>query len=106
MANQYEQLINIMRNQGAVSNPPTLDFGVVKSINPLQIVKGELPLFQENLYISKDLLGYTENVSITINGNTNNATIVHDSVFQVDNTVILYPVASEENQKYIVLGVI
>lgn len=97
--NSYTEFIGMMRDEGSKNNPPTIQLGVVASINPVQILVGELPLFQDNLYIDKQLLGYEE--TVLINGNS--GTITHNSILAVNNTVFLYPV--ENNQKYIVLGV-
>lgn len=97
--NSYTEFIGIIRDEGSKNNPPTIQLGVVASINPIQILVGELPLFQDNLYINKQLLGYSE--TVLINGNSE--TIVHNSILTVNDTVFLYPV--ENNQKYIVLGV-
>lgn len=100
LRNPYAETILMMRNEGSKNNPPMLQLGEVKSISPIQIIIGELPLNESNLYINKQLLGYTE--TATINGNTQ--IIVHESTIAVNDTAILYPV--ENGQKYILLGVV
>ena len=98
--NSCNEFINMMRDEGSKYNPPTVQLGVVTSISPIQIKVGELPLFENNLYINKQLLGYEE--TVIINGNSE--TIEHNSILAVNSTVFLYAV--ENGQKYVVLGVV
>lgn len=102
--NDYQEILLMMQNQGSKCNPPEIQFGIVESVSPIQIIKGELPLFEDNLHIRKTLLGYTENTTITDSSGTRTATIVHDSIIEEKDTAILYEI--EKNKKYLLLGVV
>ena len=52
---------------------PKLEIGEVISLEPLQILNGELPLFQDNLYINPDLLENTREFT-TLTGTIGNST--------------------------------
>lgn len=111
MADQYDKFIGLVRTQGAKYNPPQISLGKIISVVPLQLVNSDgMPLSDNNLYISKDLLEWDEIVNITTstNGEPSHThtvnTIHHPSKFNIGNSVILYP--TEDNQKYIVLGVV
>lgn len=103
--NWDEEIINIMREQGSYNNPQSLEFGVVISTSPLQIDKGGLPLFRNNLKINKQLLDYKESVEATTStNNEHNHTITninHKSIFNIGDSVLLYRI----NEIYCVMGV-
>ncbi|AGX43947.1 DUF2577 domain-containing protein [Clostridium saccharobutylicum] len=102
--NSKSEFIKIVRDEGSKYNPPMIQKGTVKSVNPMQIVVGELPLFENNLDMDKRLLGYTETVIIKDDTGTKSATIVHEPVLDINDVVFLYPI--ENGQKYIVFGVV
>ncbi|NSB17430.1 DUF2577 domain-containing protein [Clostridium beijerinckii] len=108
--NSTTEFLLMMRDEGSKNNPPMLQLGQVKSINPLQIALGDLPLFEENLYINRFLLDYDETVVATTSAggsdsHTHDITAIHhNSILKVNDTVILYPI--NNGQMYIVLGVI
>lgn len=107
--NSSAEALLIMRDEGSKYNPPMVQLGTVKSINPIQIEIGDLPLFQENLKINKDLLEWDETVNITTSASGSDShthtitSIHHPSKLQIGATVFLYPI--NNNQIYIVFGV-
>lgn len=108
--NSSTEFLLMMRDEGSKYNPPMIQLGQVKSISPLQIALGDLPLFQENLYINKFLLDWDETIVATTgaggsDSHTHQLTAIHhNSILAINDTVIIYPV--ENGQKYIVLGVV
>ena len=46
----YAEMLNLMREQGRKDNPTTLQLGIMRSPNSVQI--GDLLLYAEDLYIS------------------------------------------------------
>ena len=50
-----EMFINGAREDGKYYNSDDIVIGVVKSISPIQILYGELPLNRENLLINRQL---------------------------------------------------
>lgn len=108
--NSTSEFLDIVQDEGSKNNPPMLQLGQVKSVNPLQIAVGDLPLSVENLYINKILLDYDETVVATTSASGGDShthditTIHHNSILKINNTVILYPV--NNGQMYIVLGVV
>lgn len=98
-----EGLINIFRDEGKYYNHSDLMVGVVKSLAPLQIVIGDLPLNRNRLYVDRILEGYTEKVNMNINNEDTTATITHPSVLQVGDSVFLYEVS---DTKFYVMGVV
>lgn len=101
-----EILINGNREDGKYYNAPSICIGVVNSVNPIQILYGELPLNEKNLLINKQLLDWTETVNITTSTNgTHNHTITsieHKSCLNIGDSVLLYQIG----EKYVVLEVI
>ena len=100
-----EILINGNREDGKYYNSPSICVGIIKSVNPIQITYGELPLNKNNLLINKQLLDWTETVNITTDtvGTHNNTitSIEHKSCLKIGDSVLLYPIG----EKYAVLGV-
>lgn len=110
MANPYEQLIGVMRTEGAKYNPSVFSIGKVISLEPLQISLGKLPLNKNNLLINTMLLEHNRDfklptTTITSDNNLNSIEIESGTVklktkLKVGSLVIVYPI--EDNQKYIV----
>lgn len=108
--NSYAEFLLMMRDEGSKYNPPTIQLGVVKSIAPIQIALGELPLFENNLYINKYLLEWDETVIATTGAGSSDShthqltSIHHPCKLAINDSVILYEI--EKNKKYILLGVV
>lgn len=103
MIDKWSQgIIEIMRNEGAKLNPSSIQLGVIKSVSPLQVDLGGLPLGRENLYINKQLLDWTETVQATTSSNDTISTIEHKSCLNVGDIVLLYSI----NNKYVMMGVV
>lgn len=102
-----EIMINGNREDGKYNNPPSMQIGVVKSVEPLQIAYGDLPLERNNLLINRQLLDYTEDIEATTeesNEHTHSIkSITHKSILKVNDTVILYEIV--KGSKYYVVGV-
>ena len=101
-----EMWLNGNRQDGKYYNSDDIVIGVVKSISPIQISYGELPLNRENLLINRQLLDFTETVECTTSTNNDHShtitTIKHKSCLQVGDSVLLYRIGD----KYAVLGVV
>ena len=101
-----EMFINGTRQDGKYYNSDDIVIGVVKSISPIQILYGELPLNRENLLINRQLLDWTETVECTTSTNKEHShsitTIKHKSCLNIDDSVLLYRIGD----KYAVLGVV
>ena len=101
-----EMFINGTRQDGKYYNSDDIVIGVVKSISPIQISYGELPLNRENLLINRQLLDWTETVECTTSTNNTHShtitTVKHKSCLQVGDSVLLYRIGD----KYAVLGVV
>jgi hypothetical protein len=55
MKNPYSELLNLMREQGAKYNPPTIQLGRVISATPLKIIIGDLQLDKSDIYINDSI---------------------------------------------------
>ena len=101
-----EMFISGTRQDGKYYNSEDIVIGVVKSISPIQILYGELPLNRENLLINRQLLDWTETVECTTSTNNDHShaitTIKHKSILNVGDSVLLYRISD----KYAVLGVV
>ena len=107
MKQSWEEIwLNGNREDGKYYNSDDIVIGVVKSISPIQILYGELPLNRENLLISRQLLDWTETVECTTSTNNDHShtitTIKHKSCLQVGDSVLLYRIGD----KYAVLAVV
>ena len=107
MKQSWEEMwLNGNREDGKYYNSEDIVIGVVKSISPIQISYGELPLNRENLLINRQLLDWTETVECTTSTNNDHShtitTIKHKSCLQVGDSVLLYRIGD----KYAVLGVV
>ena len=107
MKRSWEEMwLNGNREDGKYYNSDDIVIGVVKSIFPIQILYGELPLNRENLLINRQLLDWTETVECTTSTNNDHShtitTIKHKSCLQVGDSVLLYRIGD----KYAVLVVI
>ena len=107
MKQSWEEIwLNGNREDGKYYNSDDIVIGVVKSISPIQILYGELPLNRENLLINRQLLEWTETVECTTSTNNDHShtitTIKHKSCLQVGDSVLLYRI----DDKYAVLGVV
>ena len=101
-----EMFISGTRQDGKYYNSDDIVIGVVKSISPIQISYGELPLNGENLLINRQLLDWTETVECTTSTNNTHShtitTIKHKSCLNIGDSVLLYRIGD----KYAVLGVV
>ena len=108
MKSWEEIIINGNREDGKYHNPPSMQIGVVKSIEPLQIVYGDLPLGRDNLLIDKRLIDYTEEVEATTDTSHEHSHVIkeikHKSILKINDRVVLYEIS--EGSKYYVMGVI
>ena len=107
MKQSWEEMwLNGNREDGKYYNSDDIVIGVVKSISPIQILYGELPLNRENLLINRQLLEWTETVECTTSTNNDHShtitTIKHKPCLQVGDSVLLYRIGD----KYAVLGVV
>ena len=107
MKQSWEELfISGSSEDGKYYNSDDIVIGVVKSISPIQVLYGELPLNRENLLINRQLLDWTEIVESTTSTNDNHShtitTIKHKSILNTGDSVLLYRI----NDKYAVLGVV
>ena len=107
MKQSWEEMwLNGNREDGKYYNSDDIVIGVVKSISPIQILYGELPLNRENLLINRQLLEWTETVECTTSTNERHShtitTIKHKSILNIDDSVLLYRIGD----KYAVLGVV
>ena len=107
MKQSWEEMwLNGNREDGKYYNSDDIVIGVVKSISPIQISYGELPLNRENLLINRQLLDWAETVECTTSTNNDHShtitTIKHKSCLQVGDSVLLYRIGD----KYAVLGVV
>lgn len=106
--NPYESILNTMREQGALNNPPSLQFGVVKSINPLQIAYGDLPLNPENLKISRSLKERIEEIEASTNTVDEHShsinSIKHKFQLNINDTVLLYEII--KSKLYVIVEVV
>ena len=107
MKQSWEEMwLNGNREDGKYYNSDDIVIGVVKSISPIQISYGELPLNRENLLINRQLLDWSETVESTTSTNERHShtitTIKHKSCLQVGDSVLLYRIGD----KYAVLGAV
>ena len=107
MKQSWEEMwLNGNREDGKYYNSDDIVIGVVKSISPIQISYGELPLNRENLLINRQLLDWTETVECTTSTNNDHShtitEIKHKSCLQVGDSVLLYRIGD----KYAVLGAV
>ena len=101
-----EMFINSTRQDGKYYNSDDIVIGVVKSIFPIQILYGELPLNRENLLINRQLLDWTETVECTTSTSDTHShtitTIKHKSCLNIGDSVLLYRIGD----KYAVLCIV
>ena len=107
MKQSWEEMwLNGNREDGKYYNSDDIVIGVVKSISPIQILYGELPLNRENLLINRQLLDWTETVECTTSTNNDHShtitAIKHKSYLNIGDSVLLYRIGD----KYAVLGVV
>ena len=107
MKQSWEEMwLNGNREDGKYYNSDDIVIGVVKSISPIQILYGELPLNRENLLINRQLLEWTETVECTTSTNERHShtitSIKHKSILNIGDSVLLYRIGD----KYAVLGVV
>ena len=107
MKQSWEEMwLNGNREDGKYYNSDDIVIGVVKSISPIQILYGELPLNRENLLINRQLLDWTETVECTTSTNERHShtitSIKHKSILNIGDSVLLYRIGD----KYAVLGAV
>lgn len=97
---------NLMREQGSYKNPESIVIGVIKTLNPIQIDYGGLPLNENNLLINKQLLDWIETIEATTSENNEHShtitTIKHKSCLNIGDSVFLYKI----NEKFLMIGVV
>lgn len=92
---EERMLRNVERTSNNSIEIKEIEIGKVISIDPLQILNGELPLFSNNLYINPDLLANTKEFTTltgTIGGSTttiSNGSIYFSSQLKVNDLVAL-----------------
>lgn len=67
--NPYSDLVSLIREQGAVNNPPGLTLGTIKSINPLIVAINGLELNDSFVKVSESLKPHARQANL--NGNFN-----------------------------------
>lgn len=83
-----------------------IEIGRIVSVNPLEVISGELSLFKDNLYINPNLLDHTREFHVltgTIGGSTttiSNGSISFKSELNQDDQVALIKL---NKKKYLVL---
>ncbi len=106
--NPYSSILNTMREQGSMDNPPSLQFGVVKSINPLQIAYGDLPLNPCNLKIARHLKERIEEIEASTNTVDEHShsinSIKHKFQLNINDTVLLYEII--KSKLYVIVEVV
>ncbi|SKA99321.1 Protein of unknown function [Caloramator quimbayensis] len=55
MKNPYSELLQVMREQGAKYNPPTIEIGQIISATPLKIKINDLQLDKSDIYINDSI---------------------------------------------------
>lgn len=99
-------LRNIEHTSNNYIEIPEVSIGRVISTNPLQIMKKDLPLFQENLYINEELLEHTrefKNLTGTIGDKgitISNGSILFESSLKENDLVALREITKN---KYLVM---
>ena len=93
MKQSWEEIwLNGNREDGKYYNSDDIVIGVVKSISPIQILYGELPLHRENLLINRQLLDRTETVECTTSTNNDHShtitTIKHKSCLNIGDSIL------------------
>lgn len=72
--NSYEQIIKLMRKQGAMNNPPAVQLGIMTGPKSCSI--GELELDHDDLLIAEHLADeYKIEIDINITGHKNTAKV-------------------------------
>lgn len=107
--NPFSELVEVMREEGSVKNPPTFSIGTVTSESPLKIKTNDLELDQENnILINYNLLDHTqelteENLLHVHSGETityqNNMTV--KQTLKVGDKVIIFE--TNDGQTYIIM---
>lgn len=91
--NPYERLINVMREQGAVKNPPRLRLGTMVSDSQCDI--GTMILEKDDLYVAEHLVdGYEIKIMIEPSEKKQNAKVYH--ALKKGDVVLLYQIKEEK----------
>ena len=96
MNNPYSKMLKLIQGEGSKLNPPTIELGIIVSIEPLVIKIGGLQLDKDNLLVAehllthKRILKYTDSQEYELETTLNNG-----------NMVVCYAVL--DGQKYVVL---
>lgn len=91
MSKVYGKFVKLMREQGAVDNPGTLEIAKVTSVSPLAILLGDLPLTKEELLVNPNMLN-----KIEYQGN-----LIREGL-KVGDLVLVQPINNQ--QKWIVVS--
>ncbi|WP_294405273.1 DUF2577 family protein [uncultured Clostridium sp.] len=106
--NPYKSILDTMEEQGSLNNPPALQFGIVKSVSPLQIACGDLPLNPDNLKISRSLKERIEEIEASTNTVDEHShsinSVKHKFQLNINDTVLLYEIV--KNKLYVIIEVI
>lgn len=91
--NPYERLINVMREQGSVKNPPQLRLGTMISDSQCDI--GTMVLESDDLYIAEHLVdGYEIKIMVEPSEKKQTAKVYH--ALQKGDVVLLYQIKEEK----------
>lgn len=92
--NGYERIINMMREQGAVKNPASLQLGEMTSATTCKI--GDLKLEADDLLIAEHLTDYEIEIDIESEGNSKNTKIKVHGAPKKGDLVLVYRLSDEQ----------
>lgn len=92
--NGYERIINIMREQGAVKNPASLQLGEMTSAKTCKI--GDLKLDADDLLIAEHLTEYEKKIDIEDKGTLTNTKIKIHGKLKKGDLVLVYRLSDEQ----------
>ena len=104
--NFASDFVDLIRKEGSKNNPESIQIGIIKSLDPLQVAIGELALDKSDLYYDERIFGYIEFAEINYPTDNDlvhrNVQIKHNSIVNLDSKLLLYKIGN----KHAVLGVI
>lgn len=104
--NPYSDLIGLIREQGAINNPPGLKLGTVKSINPLIVAVDGLELNESFVHVAEHLKPHKRQAKLNggFNITLNTAYTPQISTYTMPNKVIGMGVTSTATSTPTVTG--